>query len=117
MCVCLQLLSREAILIIRSTASRKNFVSVDTFIAEPDSRAQCAALEENVKEFGLTYFGMKDRRQGELRFAPEIQLLNYDCRNCSCHWSRTRIYSTSPPDFSNSPYLLFCSYRYHMCLW
>jgi len=22
------------------------------------------ALEENVKEFGLTYFGMKDRRQG-----------------------------------------------------
>jgi 3-isopropylmalate dehydratase len=23
-------------------------------------------LEENVKEFGLTYFGMKDRRQGVL---------------------------------------------------
>lgn len=49
---------------ISSTASRKNFVSVTDFIAEPDSRAQCAALEENVKEFGLTYFGMKDRRQG-----------------------------------------------------
>jgi hypothetical protein len=47
-----------------STVSRKNFVSVTDFIAEPDSRAQCAALEENVKEFGLTYFGMKDRRQG-----------------------------------------------------
>jgi 3-isopropylmalate dehydratase len=47
------------------TVSRKNFVSVSDFIAEPDSRAQCAALEDNVKEFGLTYFGMKDRRQGE----------------------------------------------------
>lgn len=46
------------------TASRKNFISVQTFIAEPDSRAQCQALEENVKEFGLTYFGMTDRRQG-----------------------------------------------------
>ena len=47
-----------------STVSRKNFISVTDFIAEPDSRAQCVALEENVKEFGLTYFGMKDRRQG-----------------------------------------------------
>ncbi|KAG5636504.1 hypothetical protein H0H81_007763 [Sphagnurus paluster] len=40
------------------TASRKNFTTVESFIAEPDSRAQCAALEENVKEFGLTYFGI-----------------------------------------------------------
>jgi hypothetical protein len=24
------------------------------------------ALEDNVKEFGLTFFGMKDRRQGEI---------------------------------------------------
>ncbi|KAJ8473768.1 hypothetical protein ONZ45_g16176 [Pleurotus djamor] len=46
------------------TISRKTFTSVDSFIAEPDSKAQCAALEKNVKEFGLTYFGMKDRRQG-----------------------------------------------------
>lgn len=47
-----------------STASRKNFKSIDTFVAEPDSRAQCLAVEENVKEFGLTYFGLGDRRQG-----------------------------------------------------
>jgi 3-isopropylmalate dehydratase len=47
------------------TISRKNFTNVKSFIVEPDSRAQCAALEENVKEFGLTYFGMKDRRQGK----------------------------------------------------
>lgn len=47
-----------------STISRKNYKSVDTFVAEPDSRAQCLAVEENVKEFGLTYFGLADRRQG-----------------------------------------------------
>lgn len=47
-----------------STISRKNFKSISTFIGEPDSRAQCAALEDNVKEFGLTYFGMDDKRQG-----------------------------------------------------
>jgi len=46
------------------TSIRKGFSSVRDLIEEPDSRAQCVALEENVKEFGLTYFGMKDRRQG-----------------------------------------------------
>lgn len=46
------------------TISRKNYKSIDTFVAEPDSRAQCLAVEENVKEFGLTYFGLADRRQG-----------------------------------------------------
>lgn len=47
-----------------STISRKNFKNVNTFIGEADSRAQVAALEDNVKEFGLTYFGMSDKRQG-----------------------------------------------------
>ncbi|KAK8864360.1 3-isopropylmalate dehydratase, large subunit [Kwoniella newhampshirensis] len=46
------------------TVSRKNFKSVSTFIGETDSRAQVVALEDNVKEFGLTYFGMDDKRQG-----------------------------------------------------
>lgn len=46
------------------TISRKNFTNIGSFIAEPDSRAQCLTLEQNVKEFGLTYFGMTDRRQG-----------------------------------------------------
>jgi hypothetical protein len=56
--------TRQTNAIPSRTASRKNFTTVESFIAEPDSRAQCAALEENVKEFGLTYFGMTDRRQG-----------------------------------------------------
>ncbi|GCB18725.1 3-isopropylmalate dehydratase [Aspergillus awamori] len=46
------------------TSSRKNFKNVDEFIKENDSRLQCSTLEENVKDFGLTYFGMGDKRQG-----------------------------------------------------
>ncbi|GAO13561.1 hypothetical protein UVI_02015660 [Ustilaginoidea virens] len=37
---------------------------IATFIKEDDSRTQCVTLEENVKEFGLTYFGLGDKRQG-----------------------------------------------------
>jgi 3-isopropylmalate/(R)-2-methylmalate dehydratase large subunit len=33
-------------------------------IKDEDSRTQIATLEENVKEFGITYFGMTDKRQG-----------------------------------------------------
>ena len=34
------------------------------FVEESDSRIQCLTLEDNVKAFGLTYFGLGDRRQG-----------------------------------------------------
>lgn len=46
------------------TTSRKTFKNVSSFIEEADSRTQCETLEQNVKEFGLTYFGMDDNRQG-----------------------------------------------------
>ncbi|KAJ5907642.1 3-isopropylmalate dehydratase [Penicillium taxi] len=46
------------------TSSRKNFKNAAEFIKENDSRLQCTTLEENVKDFGLTYFGMDDKRQG-----------------------------------------------------
>jgi 3-isopropylmalate dehydratase len=46
------------------TSSRKNYKNVDTFIEETDSRLQCVTLEDNVKEFDLTYFGLGDKRQG-----------------------------------------------------
>lgn len=46
------------------TIPRKNFTTIKAFVEEPESRAQCVTLEENVKEFGVTYFGMTDRRQG-----------------------------------------------------
>ena len=46
------------------TAPRKNFKSVGQFVEEADSRIQCLTLEDNVKAFGLTYFGLGDKRQG-----------------------------------------------------
>lgn len=46
------------------TSSRATFKNVKSFIDEPDSRIQCMTLEDNVKAFGLTYFGLGDKRQG-----------------------------------------------------
>lgn len=46
------------------TTPRKNFKNVEQFVEEADSRTQCLTLEENVKTFGLTYFGLGDKRQG-----------------------------------------------------
>ncbi|KAJ7774342.1 aconitase [Mycena maculata] len=71
------------------TVSRKNFTSVESFIAEPDSRAQCAALEENVKEFGLTYFGMTDKRQGIVHIIGPEQGFTLPGITCVCGDSHT----------------------------
>lgn len=46
------------------TTVRTNFKSIGTFIEEEDSRLQCTTLEQNVKDFGVRYFGMDDKRQG-----------------------------------------------------
>ncbi|KAF2264062.1 3-isopropylmalate dehydratase [Lojkania enalia] len=46
------------------TSSRKNLTTTERFIEEADSRTQCMTLEENVKAFDLTYFGLGDKRQG-----------------------------------------------------
>jgi len=46
------------------TSDRSMFESVETFIKEMDSQTQVLALESNVEEFGVAYFGMDDRRQG-----------------------------------------------------
>ncbi|EON97717.1 putative 3-isopropylmalate dehydratase protein [Phaeoacremonium minimum UCRPA7] len=46
------------------TSSRKSLKDIGSFIKEDDSRTQCVTLEENVKEFGVTYFGLSDKRQG-----------------------------------------------------
>lgn len=46
------------------TASRKQYRDTKSFVAENDSRTQCLTLEDNVKEFGLTFFGLSDNRQG-----------------------------------------------------
>ncbi|GAB7345128.1 hypothetical protein MBLNU457_3523t1 [Dothideomycetes sp. NU457] len=46
------------------TTPRKNFKNVADFIKEDDSRLQATTLEDNVKKFNLTYFGLGDKRQG-----------------------------------------------------
>lgn len=46
------------------TSSRKTLKDIASFIQEDDSRTQCVTLEENVRDFGVTYFGLGDKRQG-----------------------------------------------------
>ena len=46
------------------TTSRTNYKNVSQFVEEDDSRLQCETLEQNVKDFKLTYFGLEDKRQG-----------------------------------------------------
>jgi 3-isopropylmalate dehydratase len=46
------------------TKSRKGIKDIASFIEQDDSRLQCTTLEENVKDFGVTYFGLGDKRQG-----------------------------------------------------
>lgn len=46
------------------TTPRKNFKDIKSFVEEDDSRTQCLTLEDNVEEFGITYFGLGDKRQG-----------------------------------------------------
>lgn len=46
------------------TSTRAQLKETAAFIEEADSRTQVVTLEQNVKDFGVQYFGMKDRRQG-----------------------------------------------------
>lgn len=46
------------------TVSRKDFVDTDSFIKQEDSKLQVMTLEQNVKDFDVTFFGMTDDRQG-----------------------------------------------------
>jgi 3-isopropylmalate dehydratase len=46
------------------TSSRKTLKNIETFVEEEDSRLQCMTLEDNVRDFGITYFGLADKRQG-----------------------------------------------------
>lgn len=46
------------------TSSRATFTDAESFIEQDDSRLQVMTLEQNVKDFDITYFGMDDDRQG-----------------------------------------------------
>ncbi|KAH9943017.1 aconitase family-domain-containing protein [Epithele typhae] len=71
------------------TASRKNFTTVEDFVVQPDSRAQCTSLEDNVKAFGLTYFGMTDRRQGIVHVIGPEEGFTLPGITCVCGDSHT----------------------------
>jgi 3-isopropylmalate dehydratase len=46
------------------TTSRKKFTSPAAYIGDPQSKLQVATLEQNVRHYGLTYYGLDDQRQG-----------------------------------------------------
>lgn len=46
------------------TVPRTAFKDVESFVKQEDSKLQVMTLEQNVKDFGVTYFGMSDSRQG-----------------------------------------------------
>ncbi|OJT07343.1 3-isopropylmalate dehydratase [Trametes pubescens] len=71
------------------TVSRKNFTTVEDFVSQPESRAQCTSLEENVKAFGLTYFGMTDRRQGIVHVIGPEEGFTLPGITCVCGDSHT----------------------------
>ncbi|KIJ64871.1 hypothetical protein HYDPIDRAFT_111528 [Hydnomerulius pinastri MD-312] len=70
------------------TSARTN-ARLDDLIAEPESRAQCIELEKNVKEFGLSYFGLKDRRQGIVHVIGPEQGFTLPGTTCVCGDSHT----------------------------
>jgi len=71
------------------TTTRKAFKSVADFIKEPQSRTQVMALEENVQEFGLPYFGMGDKRQGIVHIIGPEQGFTIPGSTCVCGDSHT----------------------------
>ena len=46
------------------TSDRSKLLDVSSFIEETASRTQVLQMNQNVKDFGLRYFGMEDERQG-----------------------------------------------------
>ncbi|KAJ6571990.1 aconitase family-domain-containing protein [Mycena capillaripes] len=57
--------------------------------ADPESRAQCAALDANVKDFGLSYFGLQDKRQGIVHVIGPEQGFTLPGITCVCGDSHT----------------------------
>ena len=71
------------------TSDRSTFDTVSNFIQEADSRTQVMALEDNVKEFGVTYFGMDDTRQGIVHVIGPEQGFTLPGCICVCGDSHT----------------------------
>ena len=71
------------------TTSRKKFTTTAEFIEEEQSRAQVLALESNVANFGIPYFGMADKRQGVVHIIGPEQGFTLPGTTCVCGDSHT----------------------------
>ncbi|XRB07721.1 3-isopropylmalate dehydratase small subunit [Pycnococcus provasolii] len=71
------------------TSDRSSFKNVETFIDEEDSRTQVLALQSNVSEFGVTYFGLDDARQGIVHVIGPEQGFTLPGSICVCGDSHT----------------------------
>ena len=78
------------------TENRKNYKDTASFVQESDSRLQCVTLEQNVKEFGLTFFGLADSRQGIVHVIGPEQGFTVPGATLVCGDSHTCLLYTSP---------------------
>ncbi|KAK7046850.1 3-isopropylmalate dehydratase [Favolaschia claudopus] len=58
-------------------------------IVDPESRAQCEAMDRNVREFGISYFGLQDARQGIVHVVGPEQGFTLPGITCVCGDSHT----------------------------
>jgi len=71
------------------TEDRQELEDVESFISEINSRTQVLQLEQNVKDFGLKYFGMEDERQGIVHIIGPEQGFTLPGTTCVCGDSHT----------------------------
>ncbi|KAJ7637004.1 aconitase family-domain-containing protein [Roridomyces roridus] len=60
-----------------------------SLVTDPESYAQCVALETNVKDFGISYFGLQDKRQGIVHVIGPEQGFTLPGITCVCGDSHT----------------------------
>jgi len=68
---------------------QKGELKVEDFLKDIASRQQVLALEKNVEEFGLKYFGMTDKRQGVVHIIGPEQGFTLPGTTCVCGDSHT----------------------------
>mmetsp|Transcript_24058 Transcript_24058/g.30074 ORF Transcript_24058/g.30074 Transcript_24058/m.30074 type:complete len:794 (-) Transcript_24058:228-2609(-) len=68
---------------------QKGEMDIEKFLTDIASRQQVMALEKNVEEFGLKYFGMTDKRQGIVHIIGPEQGFTLPGTTCVCGDSHT----------------------------
>ncbi|EJC99654.1 uncharacterized protein FOMMEDRAFT_142649 [Fomitiporia mediterranea MF3/22] len=71
------------------TNPRMHFSSIDEYITDPDSKVQCIDMEKNVRDFGVNFFGLQDRRQGIVHIVGPEQGFTLPGVTCVCGDSHT----------------------------